>query len=287
MKVLVTGAKGLLGRRLVVALENTAHEVIAWDVAELDITDHAMTRQQIGAAAPELVIHCAALTNVDYCAEHPDEALRVNGFGTENVALAARACGAALLHISSNEVFDGERGAPYLESDPTHPINPYGYSKWVAEQSILRVLPEHYIVRISWLFGHGGANFLQKITQLADQGRPLAVVTNEVAAPTYADDLCEALLKLIDTGRYGIYHLTNEGGTSRYAFARHILDCAGYSDVPITPINSAQWQRPSRPPTYAVLRNFNAAQMGITLRSWQEAVEAYFVREKVLSSVSP
>lgn len=287
MRVLVTGAKGLLGRRLVMALEGVGHAVIGWDVDELDITDHAATVRQFRTVMPDLVIHCAALTNVDRCAELPDEALRVNGFGAQNVALAANDCGASMLHISTNEVFDGERNTPYLEYDATRPINPYGYSKWVAEQAILRLIPRHYIVRISWLFGHGGTNFLQKITQLAAQGRPLSVVTNEVAAPTYTDDLCEALMRLIDTGRYGIYHLTNEGGASRYAFARYILDVAGYADLPIQPINSAQWPRPSRPPTYATLRNFNAAQMGITLRPWQEAVELYFAREKEPSTSQP
>jgi dTDP-4-dehydrorhamnose reductase len=284
MRILVTGARGLLGQRLVSMLESVGHSVTGWDVGELDITDHTTTLYQICDLAPELVIHCAAMTNVDRCAELPDEALRVNGYGAHNVALAAAECGAALLHISTNEVFDGERSTPYLEYDTTRPINPYGYSKWVAEQAIMRTLTRYYIVRISWLFGHGGANFLQKITQAAAEGRPLSVVTNEVAAPTYTDDLCEALLHLIDSGRYGIYHLPNEGGVSRYGFAREILDAAGYADVSIQPINSVQWPRPSRPPTYATLRNFNAAQVGIRLRPWQEAVELYFAREKELAA---
>lgn len=280
MDILVTGAGGLLGRQLMETLRSIGHQVTGWDVAELDITDYRQTVRAIRQLSPALIIHCAALTNVDLCAEQPDLALRVNGYGTENVALAAAVCGAALVYISSNEVFDGEQSAPYLEADRTRPINPYGYSKWVGEQAVLRLTPQHYIVRISWLFGHGGANFLQKITHAAREGKPLSVVTNEVAAPTYTEDFCEALTALIDTGRFGIYHLTNEGGVSRYAFARHILDCAGFADTPITPINSVQWRRPSQPPTYATLRNFNGAQLGITLRPWQQAVAAYFTQER-------
>jgi dTDP-4-dehydrorhamnose reductase len=281
MNILVTGARGLLGRSLSTLLESRGHTVIGWDVQELDITDYSATFHAITQAAPEAVIHCAALTNVDFCAQNPDEALRVNGYGTANVALACAALDCPILYISTNEVFDGERATPYLEFDPTRPINPYGYSKWHGEQAIQRYAPKHYIARISWLFGHGGSNFLQKIVAAAQQGKPIKVVTNEVAAPTYTDDLSDALEKLITSGRYGIYHLVNEGGVSRYGFARHILDCAGYSETPITPILGAMFPRPSRPPTYATLRNVSAAHLGIRLRSWQEAVNAYFEKERL------
>ncbi len=280
MRILVTGAKGLLGRRLVPALGALGHDVLAWDIDELDITDFAATAVAIHEAAPEQVIHCAAMTQVDKCAEQPDLALRINGYGTQNIAAACQRCGAALAYISTNEVFDGERAEPYLEYDPTHPINPYAYSKWVGEQAIRDLVPRHQIIRTSWLFGHGGANFLQRILELARQGKPLQVVTNEVAAPTYAEDLVEAIARLIAAGRPGIYHLVNEGRASRYAFARHILDRSGFAEVPIQPIVSAQRPRPSQPPPYSVLRNFAAAQLGITLPPWQEAVDAYFERER-------
>jgi dTDP-4-dehydrorhamnose reductase len=280
MRILVTGAGGLLGRRVMAELTARGHTAQGVTHAALDITDFEAVSRVVGEAAPDLVIHCAAMTHVDRCAEQPDEALCVNGFGTQNVALACQQHGAALAYVSSNEVFDGERAIPYLEYDPTHPINPYGYSKWVGEQAVRDLLPRHYVIRTSWLFAHGGENFLHRLVKAATRGDALAVVTNEVAVPTYAEDLAEAVVRLVETGRYGIYHLVNNGSASRYQFARHLLDCAGFAGIPIMPIIAAQRPRPSRPPTYSVLRNFAAAQMGITLRPWQEAVSAFFSRER-------
>ncbi|MHB8628293.1 MAG: dTDP-4-dehydrorhamnose reductase [Aggregatilineales bacterium] len=280
MQIVVTGAGGLLGRRVMAELATRGHTTLGLTHAAFDITDFEAVRRVVGEAKPDLIIHCAAMTHVDQCAEQPDEAVRVNGFGTQNIALACQQHGAALAYLSSNEVFDGERAFPYLEYDATHPVNPYGYSKWVGEQAVRDLLPRHYVIRTSWLFAHGGDNFLHRLVKAAARGEPLSVVTNEVAAPTYAEDLAEALARVVETGRYGIYHLVNAGSASRFQFARHLLDCAGYADVPITPIIGAQRPRPSRPPTYCVLRNFAAAQLGITLRPWQEAVSAFFARER-------
>ncbi len=289
MRIIITGAGGLLGRRLVTLLTERGHAVTGLSHAALDITDFQAIQRQIGAFAPDLVLHAAAMTQVDRCAEQPDEAIRVNGFGTQNLALACHRIGAALAYISTNEVFDGERAAPYLEYDVTRPINPYGYSKWVGEQAIRDLLPRHYIFRTSWLFAHGGDNFVQRLVKMAASGSALQVVTNEVAAPTYAEDCAAAICRLIETERFGIYHVVNEGNASRYAFARHVLDCAGYADVPIKPIIGAQRPRPSKPPMYSTLRNFAAAQMGITLRPWREAVSAFFEQERAITvhEISP
>lgn len=280
MIVLVTGADGNVGKRLVQAMRDEGHEAIGTDIGTVDITNYDAVMTQVLELSPSLIIHCAALTNVDLCAQQPELALKVNAVGTHNIALAASQIGAQLCYISTNEVFDGQRGTPYLEYDAPHPINPYGYSKWVGEQIVRELLPAHFIVRISWLFAHGGVNFLQKIVQRAASGQPLTVVTNEVACPTYAEDLVEALVALIARPRYGTYHLTNEGHTSRYDFARYILDSYGYADVPITRVIGAQFPRPSHPPVYSALTNFMAAQMGIRLRPWREAVSAFIEREK-------
>jgi dTDP-4-dehydrorhamnose reductase len=282
MKVLITGANGNMGGRLLREMSARGDDAHGIDVDSLNITDFDTVMDHVATLRPELVIHCAALTNVDKCALEPDLALTVNGIGTQNVALACQRVGAAMCYLSTNEVFDGQRGTPYLEYDVTHPINPYGYSKWFGEQAIRDLLPQHYIVRTSWIFAHGGVNFLQKIMERAASGQSLSVVVNEIGSPTYGEDLVAALLQLIGTGRYGIYHLTNEGYTSRYEFARYILDCYGYSDVPITKALNVQYPRPSRPPVYGALRNTIAAHMGIKLRDWREAVAAFVAREREL-----
>ncbi len=283
MRILVTGAKGRLGSRLTALLAAQGHTVTGIDVDEADITQRDAVERAFADARPEVVLHCAALTAVDYCAEHPDEALTVNALGTQNVALACQTSGAALLYVSTNEVFSGERFREHLEYDPPAPVNPYGYSKWAGEQIVRELVPRHYIVRTAWLFAHGGRNFIQAILGRARAGQPLRVVTNEVGNPTYNDDLAAALSQLIATAHYGTYHLTNAGYASRYEFARAVLDLAGYADVPITPITLAQYPRASRPPRYAVLRNFAAARLGIALRPWRDAVAAFLRAEGLLA----
>lgn len=278
MKIAVTGANGQLGRQLV-SLLSPQHQVTGLSHADFEITDPAQTLSVLQTIAPDVIIHAAALTQVDYCAQHPDEALWVNGYGTQHVAYAARELDAAMLYVSTNEVFDGTNPQSYLEYDPTHPINPYGYSKWVGEQVVARLVPKHFIVRVSWIFGHGGRNFIHVMRQLAEEGKPMRVVVNEVATPTYANDFAVALTQLITTPYYGIYHLPNAGRASRWEFARHILDSVGFSGKEIKRISAAEFPRPSSPPEYAVLRNFAGARRGIELRDWREAVEDFLARE--------
>jgi dTDP-4-dehydrorhamnose reductase len=287
MHILITGAAGRLGRRLYDTLRQLGHEVIGADITGddleiLDITDYETTCEFIAGLHPDVVIHPAAWTDVDGCARDPHKAIVINGFGTQHVALGAAAAGASIVYISSNEVFDGKSSRPYREYDVTNPINPYGYSKWVGERAILHVNPRHYIVRTSWLFAHGGKNFIHAVLDAVKAGKPLRIVTNEVAHPTYNDDLAEALSRLIDTGRYGVYHLVNEGACSRYQFARYFLDRVGYQNIPIEPISTHQWPRPSVPPPYTALENLAGSHIGITLRPWQEAVDAFLKREGLL-----
>lgn len=287
MRILITGAMGRLGGQLVEVLTGRGHQVTGVDVvgdiiARLDVTDFSATRAFVAHLEPDLVIHPAAWTDVDGCAREPERAITVNGFGAQNVALAAANVNAPVLYVSTNEVFDGRQNQPYNEYDVTNPVNPYGYSKWVGERAVQHVNPRHYIVRTAWLFAHGGKNFLQTIHEAAQQGKRLRIVTDEIANPTYNNDLAEAIAGLIETGRYGIYHLTNEGACSRYQFARYFLDRVGCEGVPIEPIASHQWPRASKPPLHTGLSNLAARQLGITLRPWQEAVDAYVEREKML-----
>ena len=252
-------------------------------MATVDITDIGGVNRVFAEIRPELVLHCAALTAVDYCAEHPDEALAINGFGTQNIALACQAHDAALLYISTNEVFEGKSYRDYQEYDLPNPVNPYGYSKWVGEQAVRDLVHKHYIVRTAWLFAHGGKNFIESILRLAREGEPLKVVTNEISCPTYTNDLAAAIIRLIATACFGIYHLVNAGHTSRYGLARQVLDLTGYGDTPIQPIALAEFQRPSCPPEYTILRNVAAARLGITLRPWQEALVAFLGAEGLLT----
>jgi len=273
MRIFITGHKGQLGRALYAVLAE--HTLTGCDLPELDITD----REAIGAAvadfAPDVVIHAAAWTHVDGCARDPERAYRVNALGTQNVALACAEAGAAMVYISTNEVFDGEATEPYREWDPPHPINPYGRSKAAGEWFVRHLLTRFYIVRTAWLYAPGGRNFPHRIIQLADERGALRVVTDEVGNPTYAPDLAKAIAALIRTDAYGVYHLTNAGYCSRYDFAREILRVSGREHVPVEPITLAEFQRASTPPRFAPLANTAAAALGITLRPWQEALAEF------------
>lgn len=274
MRIAITGHKGQLGQAL---LENlTKDEILGLDLPEHDITQAQAISDTIVAWKPDVVIHTAALTDVDRCAREPELALTINGLGTHNVALACRRCKAALLAVSTNEVFDGQKGAPYHEHEQTHAINAYAESKLAAEEYVRMHLWRFYIVRTSWLYAQGGNNFPSKIIQAAEKYAKLRVVCDEISSPTYAPDLAQAIDTLIRTEQYGIYHLTNEGACSRFEFARRILELAGQGDVPLEPITSDQWPRASTPPLHSVLRNLAGAQLGITLRHWDKALRAYF-----------
>lgn len=283
MRALITGAAGRLGRQLRLQLADV-HELITTDIVgdvslKADLTDFGACRRLLHNAAPDIVLHAAAWTDVDGCARDPQRALAANGLATAHLAALTSNRGIPILYISSNEVFDGELGRPYTEYDRPNPINPYGYSKWYGERAIAQVNPRHYIVRTSWLFAHGGGNFIQAILAAAGAGKPLRVVTNEVANPTYATDLAAAIAGLIESERYGIYHLVNDGAVSRWAFARRILDCAGFAETPIERISRHEWQRPSLPPEQTALSNLAGASIGINLRPWHEALRAFLDAE--------
>jgi len=222
-----------------------------------------------------VVIHAAAMADVDGCERNPDLAFRVNTLGTQNVALACAHCGAALVHISTNDVFDGRLGRPYYEWDRPAPESVYGRSKAAAELYVRSLLNRFYIVRTAWLYARGGSNFVTKIVAAADKHGALKVVTDEVSAPTYAPDLARAIAQLVGTEQYGFYHFSNSGFCSRYDWARKILALSGRGEVPVEPITSAQWRRAAPPPLYAPLVNLAGAALGITLRPWEEALREY------------
>jgi dTDP-4-dehydrorhamnose reductase len=278
MRILITGHKGQLGRLL--CAELAEHTVAGCDLPELDITDQPALEGAVAGFAPDVVIHAAAWTDVDGCARDPERAFLVNAIGTQNVALACAGHAAVLLYISTNEVFDGRGHEPYREWDPPQAINSYGRSKAAGEWFVSHLLNRFFIVRTAWLYAGGGRNFPHRILELADEvqmGRRqgLRVVVDEVSNPTYAPDLARAIVTLIESGSFGVYHLTNEGHCSRFDFARAILEISGRQDVPVSPITLAEFQRASTPPAYAPLANTSAAAHGIRLRPWREALQSF------------
>jgi len=273
MRVAITGSAGQLGR----ALQATLHDqtLLLLDLPEHDLTAHEQTLGIITEFRPDVAIHAAAFTNVDLCEREPETAYRVNALATQNVALACQSCGAAMVYISTDYVFDGAQSEPYWEWDHPNPQSVYARSKWAGEQITQSLLTRFYIARTAWLYSRGGKNFVQSVLRLADEHSELSYVTDEVGSPTYAPDLAAALTQLIAHPLYGIYHFTNTGVCSRYEWAKAILELAGRPDYPIHPTQG--YQRAAKVPARSELRNFcGATQLGITLRPWREALADYF-----------
>lgn len=274
MRILITGAQGHLGTALQVPLSD--HDLTLVDRPEIDIVERESVFKLYQEVRPELVIHCAAYTDVDGCVRNPELAHRVNVIGTQNVALACQKADVPLVHMSTNEVFSGDDPAGYEEWMPLSPRNPYGRSKAAAEVAVQSLLSRYYIIRTAWLFAPGGRNFIHPILRIAREQGAVRVVTDEVGNPTYVTDLAEAMCRLISTGQYGIYHFVNSGACSRWAFANEILRLAGMGHVVNTPILGTEFQRPSSPPPFSILHNRNGAAIGISLRPWQEALADFF-----------
>lgn len=273
MRIVITGSKGQLGTALQARLAE--HTLLPIDLPELDVADPLQVRAALQAFAPDVVIHGAALTDVDLCETDPDLAYRVNALGTQNVALACQRCGAAMVYISTDYVFDGRQGSPYFEHDAPAPLSIYGRSKLAGEWAVQAFLQRFYIVRTAWLYAVGGRNFVETVLRLARERGALTMVTDEVGSPTYAPDLAEAIARLLPSELYGLYHFANSGTCSRYEWAAEILRLAGLSDVPLTA--SQGYARPAPVPKHVELRNLaGTSQLGITLRPWQQALAAYF-----------
>lgn len=273
VKVVITGAKGQLGQELVKVLDNE-HEVTRIYKDDLDITAAGKVKDFISSIKPDLVIHCAAMTNVDGCEGDPDMAYKVNAFGTQNIAMACQKVDAEMVYVSTDFVFAGDKDEPYIEFDETGPLSVYGKSKLAGENYVRNLLSKYFIVRTAWLYGEGH-NFVRTMLRLAEEKEYLEVVDDQVGTPTCAKDLAIAISKLVWTDLYGTYHASNNGSCSWYEFARKIFELKGI-DIEVKPITSDKLGSPARRPAYSVMRNFALESQGIyVMRDWEEALEEY------------
>ena len=274
MKILITGSNGMLGHDLQEVLSDR-HELVLTTSKTLDITDKQHTIDFICEVKPDIVINSAAYTDVDGCEENQDLAYGVNGEGVRNLALACKEVDCALVHISTDYVFDGTAREPIDEDGKIGPISVYGKSKLKGEEAILEILDKYFIVRTAWLYGINGKNFPKTMLELAKNHYEITVVYDEVGSPTYTPDLAGAISELIETDYYGIYHLTNSGSCSWCEFARYIFEVAEV-DVEVIPVTAAEFARPAPRPSYSVLDNKNWIQKGFEpLRNYKEAIKEY------------
>lgn len=275
MKVLITGAKGMLGQDMVSEFQRRHYEVHAADHKSLDITDIHAVRRAIAAFRPDIVVNCAAYTNVDKAESEPEVAMRVNGLGPRNLALACESTGAVLLHISTDYVFDGEKEGPYEIWDTPNPINVYGKSKLWGENYVRSLMHRYFIVRTSWLFGKGGRNFVTTMLELAKRGEPIRVVNDQRGCPTHTVDLARACADLVESGCFGIYHVTNQGATTWYEFTKEIFRISDLS-VRVEPAGTVDFTRPARRPRNSALDSFPLGLDPVcVLKAWQEALREY------------
>jgi len=264
MRVLVTGASGQLGRELVDVCTVAGDDVIATDSDTLDVSDRDRVLQVLAAAQPEAVIHAGAWTNVDGCETDPERAYAVNALGTRHVAEGARLVGARVCYVSTDYVFDGTGTRPYHEWDAVNPLSVYGRSK-LGGESVLG--PDDVVVRTSWVCGRHGTNFLKTILARAAEGRVLKVVDDQHGCPTFAEDLAGMLRRLVVARLPGLYHVTNQGPTTWYRFARDAVEAAGLDVSLVAPITTAEMEppRPAPRPMNSVLDNAALRLSGLPL----------------------
>ena len=273
MKVLVTGAKGQLGTDLMNELEKRGIESIGVDVQEMDITDREACMRVISESKADAVIHCAAYTAVDAAEDNVDLCRKINGEGTRNVALACQATGAKMMYISTDYVFDGQGTRPWEPDDNRSPLNVYGQTKYEGELAVEELVEKFFTVRIAWVFGVAGKNFIKTMLRLGKERGAVSVVDDQVGSPTYTYDLARLLVDMIQTDYYGRYHATNEGFCSWYGFACEIFRQAGMDDVKVTPVSSDQFPVKAVRPANSRMSKAKLAENGFEpLPTWQDAL---------------
>lgn len=273
MKILITGANGQLGQELAEKLPDGGHEAVALSRGELDVADSEAVGRAIEVHSPQLVVNAAAYTNVDGCETEPELAYSVNALGPRNLAQACERLGCELLHVSTNYVFDGGAQRPYEPFDPPRPISAYGCTKLAGEEYVKHLSSRWYVVRSAGVYGRGH-NFVRTMLRLGAERDALKVKDDEFVSPTYARDLAGGIVEILESGRYGLYHVTNAGSCSWYEFAREIFRLAGI-EVEVGPVASSEYPMPAARPANGVLSNVGSPG----LRPWREALADYLERE--------
>ena len=274
MKVLVTGVKGQLGHDMIKELEKRGHTAVGVDIDNMDITDQEAVRRVVTQAAPEAVVHCAAYTAVDAAEDHEELCRLVNAKGTEHIVSVCRDLDCKLMYISTDYVFNGQGERPWEPDDEREPLNVYGQTKYEGEQAV-ETLEKYFIVRIAWVFGVNGKNFIKTMLNLGKTRDSLTVVDDQIGSPTYTYDLARLLVDMVETEKYGRYHATNEGLCSWYEFACEIFKEAGIQ-VKVSPVSSDMYPARAKRPMNSRMDKSKLRDMGFEpMPSWQDALRRY------------
>jgi len=282
VKILIIGANGQLGTDLVTILGH--HQVIALTHKEIEVCDHKGTRKILEEHKPQVLINTSAYHRVDLCEDHLEETFKVNTYAVRNLAEICQDLGSVLVHLSTDYVFGSGKKSPYREKDLPHPLNVYGVSKLAGEYFVHQICQRHFIIRTSGLYGVAGAsgkggNFVELMIRLAREGKPIEVVNDQILTPTYTKELAKKIAQLIETGEYGLYHVTNNGQCTWYEFARVIFELVGlHPDLSAT--TTEEFGAKAKRSPYSVLENANLRKLGLDdLSRWTEALEQY-LKEK-------
>lgn len=292
MKILITGGKGQLGNELLSIIKSgqaeigplekaKEYEVVSYDVDKLDISDLNKVREVLNIEKPNIVINCAACTNVDGCESNEELAFKVNSLGPRNLAIISEEIDAKLVQVSTDYVFSGEeREVPFREYDLTSPYSVYGKTKLMGEEFVKQYSKKAFIVRTSWLYGYVGHNFVYTMRRLGSEKEFLTVVNDQKGNPTHANDLAYHILKLIETEEYGIYHCTGKGECTWYDFAKKIMELSKLN-CEVRPCTSEEFKTPAKRPEYSSLDNMMLrCTIGDEMRNWEEAIESFIKKLK-------
>ncbi|HEX5761513.1 MAG TPA: dTDP-4-dehydrorhamnose reductase [Solirubrobacterales bacterium] len=277
MKVLVSGAAGMLGRDVLLAAGNAGHDVVGYGRTELDVTDAVALERRLDQERPDVVVNCAAWTDVDGAEDAEEAATAVNGTGAGNVAAAAAAQGASVVYVSTDYVFDGTKGSPYVETDQPAPLSAYGRSKLAGEATTAAANKRHFIVRSAGLFGIGGRNFVGTMLRLAEVQNEVLVVRDQVGSPTYTWHLAYGIVRLIEGVEFGIHHMAAAGACSWYDFAREIFEQAKV-ECKVLSATTDMLGRPAARPPYSAL--VSQREHAIELPPWQDGLAAYLSQRR-------